>query len=75
MNVSNEVIWCSEIRGKTARDIQSTSIMVQNRLKYINTFSGVYKRFHPNVFDPCQIYGRQAVIDQKSDFRLFCVRI
>ena len=40
--------------------------MVQNRLKYINTFQGVYKRFHQNVFDPRQIYGRQAVsFDQK----------
>ena len=49
--------------------------MVQNRLKHMNTFQGVYKRFLQNFFDPRQIYGRQAVIfDQKTDFRIFRVR-
>ena len=41
IHVSNEVTGCSEIKGKTKRGIQSTSKMVQNRLKYINTFQGV----------------------------------
>ena len=44
IHVSNEVTGASKIKGKTTRDIQSTSKMDQNRLKYINTFQGVYNQ-------------------------------